>query len=122
MDPNIKKTIYYIVKTNPKDYIVEHIEELGLTEDDIDNINKIPDGVTDVALKEHFSPNFPDDFKKVIDTHTGESTQSIVDKLVDCVNINPYPINPNNHEFATVSEKDIIKHRLGKVVEEKFVY
>jgi hypothetical protein len=111
-----------MVKMNPQDYMVDDIYELGLTEEDIEKINKPPEEVTDVALEQHFSPDFPESFKKVIDTHTGESTQMIVDKLIKCVNINPYPINPNNHEFATVSEKDIIKYRLGKVVEEKFVY
>lgn len=120
MDPNIKQTVHRMLMANPKDYLMEYFENLELTEDDLQKINTIPGGVDDVALLAHCSPTFSDSLKEFIDTHSCEDVKYALDEIINNVGIDPYPINPNNHEFATVSEKNIIRYRLKKVIESKF--
>ena len=123
MNPNIKQVIKDIIWKHTQNNDINYFEEIGFTDDDIEKINAIPDGVNDIILPDYCSQNFLDSFKVVIDTHPEESINLILDKILIRLDgeHDTYPINPNKHEFSSVSDTKIIKTRVMKVIEEKYL-
>lgn len=123
MDPNIEQRVRDTIHKHVENHDIDYFKEIGFTNEDLDKINQVPDGVNDINLENYCSSNFLDSFKTIIDTRSGESMNLILDKMITRLDEEhgTWPINPNKHHFSSISDKKIIKDRVSKIIEEKFM-
>lgn len=123
MHPHIKNKVKEVIWKSTKNPNVNYFEEIGFTDEDLERINAIPSGVNDINLPDFCLQNFLDSFKSVIDTQPRDSINLILDKVVTRLDEEhgTFPINPNKHEFSSISETKIIKARVTKIIEEKYL-
>jgi hypothetical protein len=97
-------------------------DDLGFSEQDMEKMNEIPEGVNDICLQNYCSENFLDSFKEFIDTHDDKGVNLVLEKMLVRINedYKKFPVNPNNNKFSSVSGTNIITTRVSDYIKETY--